>query len=45
MPFGKYRGKTVSEILGHAPSYLASFHDNVDGNKGLKRAIRSLPGI
>jgi hypothetical protein len=45
MPFGKHRGKTVSEVLGQDPSYLAWFCDTVDGNEGLKRAIRALPGF
>jgi hypothetical protein len=45
MPFGKHRGKTVYEVLGQDPSYLGWFHDTVDGNEGLKRAIRALPGF
>ena len=28
-----------------APSYLAWFYDNVDGNEGLKGAILALPGF
>jgi hypothetical protein len=45
MPFGKHRGKTVTEVLGQDPSYLAWFCDTVDGNETLKRAIRALPGF
>jgi hypothetical protein len=45
MPFGKYRGKPVSEVLRRDPSYLTWFCDTVDGNDGLKRAIRALPGF
>ena len=45
MPFGKYRGKPVTEVFKLAPSYLAWFCDTVDGNEGLKRAIRALPGF
>jgi hypothetical protein len=45
MPFGKYRGKPVSEVLGHDPSYLAWFCDTVDCNEELKVAIRALPGF
>jgi hypothetical protein len=45
MPFGKYRGKPVSQVFGQDPSYLAWFCDTVDGNEGIKRAIRALPGF
>src|SRR5208282_6428187 len=45
MPFGKYRGKPLSEILKGDPSYLAWFYCNVDGNDDIKRAIRALPGF
>src|SRR5208282_3939537 len=45
MPFGKYRGKPLSEILTCDPSYLAWFYCNVDGNEVIKRAIRALPGF
>ena len=44
MPFGKYRGNSVSEVFHHEPSYLAWFCGNVDGNEELKRAIRALAG-
>ena len=43
MPFGKYRGKPLSEILKCDPSYLAWFYCNVDGNEDIKRAIRPCP--
>jgi hypothetical protein len=45
MPFGKYRGKPLSEILTCDPSYLAWFYCTVDGNENIKRAIRALPGF
>ena len=45
MPFGKYRGKSVSEVLRQDPSYLTWFCDNVAGNGVLKEAIRELPGF
>ena len=45
MPFGKHRGKTVTEVLRQDPSYLSWFCDTVDGNETLKRAIRALPGF
>ncbi len=45
MPFGKYRGKPISEVFRQDPSYLAWFCDAVDGNEVFKRAIRTLPGF
>jgi hypothetical protein len=45
MPFGKHRGKSISEVLRQDPSYLAWFCDNVNGNEVFKRAIRALPGF
>ena len=45
MPFGKHRGKPVSEVFGQDPSYLAWFCSCVDGNEGIKRSIRALPGF
>jgi hypothetical protein len=44
LPFGKYKGKPISEVFQHDPSYLAWFCNTVDGNKGLKRAICALTG-
>ena len=43
MPFGKHRGRALSEILNEEPSYLAWFYDHVDGNEKLKQAIAALP--
>jgi hypothetical protein len=45
MPFGKHRGKTVTEVLRQDPSYLTWFCRTVDGNEAIKRAIRALPGF
>jgi hypothetical protein len=45
MPFGKYRGKPISEVFRQDHSYLAWFFCNVDGNEDIKRAIRALPGF
>ena len=45
MPFGKHRGKPISSVLKCDPSYLRWFCDCVDGNEGVKRAIRALPGF
>ena len=43
MPFGKHKGRALSEILDEEPTYLAWFYDHVDGNEGLKEAIATLP--
>ena len=49
MPFGKYRGKSVSEVLRQDPSYLTWFCDNVAGNGvhqgGDPRVARLLRGV
>jgi len=45
MPFGKHRGKPVSEVFRQDRSYLAWFCDAVDGNEVFKQAIRALPGF
>ena len=45
MPFGKYRGKPISEVFRQDRSYLTWFCKNVDGNEDLKRSIRALPGL
>ncbi len=45
MPFGKYAFLTVALIYEKDPSYLAWFHDTVDGCEDIKELIRSLPGI
>jgi hypothetical protein len=44
MPFGKYKGKPISEVFRQDPSYLTWFCDTVDGNEELKRAICILTG-
>ncbi len=45
MPFGKYRGKPISEVFRQDRSYLAWFCDNVNGNEVFKQAIRATPGF
>ena len=45
MPFGKHRGKPISEVFRQDRSYLTWFCDKVDRNDDLKRAIRALPGF
>jgi hypothetical protein len=45
IPFGKHRGKSISEVLRQDPSYLGCLCNEVDGNEVLKRAIRLLPGF
>ena len=45
MPFGKYKGKPISEVFRQDRSYLTWFCDTVDGNEDIKRAIRALPGF
>ena len=45
MPFGKFEGQTLPYVYEQEPSYLAWFHDTVDGCEDIKELIRSLPGI
>ncbi len=45
MPFGKHKGKPISEVFRQDRSYLTWFCDTVDGNDDLKRVIRALPGF
>jgi len=45
MPFGKYAWLTVALVYEKDPSYVAWFHDTVDGCDEVKEAIRGLPGI
>ncbi len=44
MPFGKYKGKPISEVFQRDPSYLAWFCGNVDGNEDIKRVISAMAG-
>jgi hypothetical protein len=45
MPFGKHRGKPLSDVLRRDVSYLAWFCDTVNGHEVLKQSIRALPGF
>ena len=45
MPFGKFKGQTLSWVHEQSPSYLAWFHDTVDGYEDIKTLIRGLDGI
>ena len=45
MPFGKFKGETLSWVYEQEPSYLSWFHETVDGCEQVKEAIRALPGM
>ena len=45
MPFGKFKGLAVALVYERQPSYLAWFHETVDGHEEVKEAIRTLDGI
>ena len=45
MPFGKFAGLTVALVYEQQPSYLAWFHESVEGSEEVKAVIRSLDGI
>ena len=41
--FGKFRGRTVEEVMRVESTYLAWFVDQVDGCEELKEAIKAHP--
>jgi hypothetical protein len=45
MPFGKFAGLTIPLVYEQQPSYLAWFHETVEGRDEIKEAIRALDGI
>jgi hypothetical protein len=45
MPFGKFKGQTLSWVYEQEPSYLAWFHETVEACEEVKEAIRALDGI
>jgi len=45
LPFGKFKGQTPSWVYEQSPSYLAWFHETVDGCERVKEAVMGLPGI
>ena len=45
MPFGKFKGQTLAWVYEQQPSYLAWFHETVDGYEEVREAIRALDGI
>ena len=45
IPFGKFKGQTLSWVHEQEPSYLAWFHECVDDYEDIKTLIRGLDGI
>ena len=45
LPFGKFEGQTLPWVYEQEPSYLAWFHECVDGCEEVKEAIKGLEGI
>ena len=45
MPFGKFKGQKLAFVYEQQPSYLAWFHETVEGCEDVKAAIRALDGI
>ncbi len=43
--FGKFRGRTVDEVMRVESTYLAWFVDQVDGCEELKEAIMAHPRV
>ena len=45
LPFGKYAGLRIALVYEQDPSYLAWFHETVEGCEEIKEVIRGLDGI
>jgi len=45
LPFGKFKGRTLAEVMQAEPSYLAWFVESVEGCKDIKDLIYALPGF
>jgi len=45
LPFGKFKGQTLRWVYEQEPSYLAWFHETVDGCEEAKEVIRAMDGI
>lgn len=45
LPFGKFKGRTLREIMYEEPGYLCWFHDTVDDQQDIKAAMAALPGF
>ena len=45
LPFGKFKGELLSWVYELDPSYVAWFHETVEGCQLIKEAIRGLPGV
>jgi hypothetical protein len=43
LPFGKYKGRTIEEVMRVESSYLAWFVGKIDGCEELKEAIKAHP--
>jgi len=45
MPFGKFKGRTLKEVMQAEPSYLCWFTASIEGCQDIKEAIVALPGF
>ena len=45
LPFGKFKGQTLSWVYEQSPSYLVWFHETVEGCDDIKESIQHLDGI
>ncbi len=43
LPFGKFKDRTLREIMHEEPTYLAWFYDSVEDQQELKTAMEALP--
>jgi hypothetical protein len=45
LPFGKFKGRTLREIMHEEPGYLCWFYDTVEDQQDIKAAMEALPGF
>ena len=43
LPFGRFKGRTLVDVMREEPSYLCWFHDTVEDRRELKAAMEALP--
>ena len=45
LPFGKFKGRTLGEVMHEEPTYLCWFYDTIEDQRELKAAMEALPGF
>ena len=45
LPFGKFKGRTLVDVMREEPGYLCWFYDTIEDQRELKAAMEALPGF